>query len=100
MAVNQYPQTASTSSTFQNPDTPLLNPRSSQIHNFPNYGENPPQYFSFNDVLASIRKFSGDDHVDIVKWIQQFEDTAVVMNWSDIQKLVFAKRFLSGNCAG
>lgn len=64
-----------------------------------NQPQTTPQSLSvtgFSDVLKSIRTFSGDDHLDVEKWVAQFEDTAVIMNWTVLQKLVFAKRSLTG----
>lgn len=54
---------------------------------------------SFNDVLQGLRSFTGDDHADISKWINIFEETALVMGWSAIQKLVFIRRMLKGTAA-
>lgn len=52
--------------------------------------------FSFTDVESSIRKFSGDDYVQVIKWIDNFEEVSDLMEWSNLQKFVFAKRSLTG----
>lgn len=52
--------------------------------------------FSFNDVESSLKKFSGDDHSSIEKWISDFEEQADIVGWNDLQKLVYGKRCLIG----
>lgn len=51
---------------------------------------------SFRDVEETIRIFNGKDDYPVERWIEDFEDNAVVLGWNDIQKLVFAKRSLEG----
>jgi hypothetical protein len=51
---------------------------------------------SFRDVEDSIRPFSGNDEYPVEKWIQDFEDTSVLLRWSRLQKLIFAKKSLKG----
>lgn len=53
----------------------------------------------FSDVLAGLRKFSGDDHADIMKWIDNYEETADLMNWTNMQRLIFARRSLTGTAS-
>lgn len=52
--------------------------------------------FAFTDIESSIRKFSGDDHYQIQKWVQQFEEMAIIMQWNAIQQIIYAKRCLTG----
>uniref|UniRef100_T1H9C0 CCHC-type domain-containing protein n=1 Tax=Rhodnius prolixus TaxID=13249 RepID=T1H9C0_RHOPR len=51
---------------------------------------------SFRDVQDSIRSFSGENDYSIEAWASDFEELSDIMEWSDIQKLVFAKRSLTG----
>ncbi|XP_018366004.1 PREDICTED: uncharacterized protein LOC108763139 [Trachymyrmex cornetzi] len=44
----------------------------------------------------SIRNFSGKDTYPIERWITEFEETADLFEWAEIQKVVFAKKSLSG----
>lgn len=93
------PQVASGSGSQQVTDTATSGPKTDNRMDNVNDPETTVQSLSvtgFSDVLKSIRSFSGDDHMDVEKWIRQFEDTAVIMNWTGLQKLVFAKRSLTG----
>jgi hypothetical protein len=51
---------------------------------------------SFRDVEDSIRPFSGNDEYPVEKWIEDFEDTSVLLRWSRLQKFIFAKKSLKG----
>jgi hypothetical protein len=51
---------------------------------------------SFRDVEDSIRPFSGNDEYPVEKWIQDFEDTSVLLRWSRLHKFIFAKKSLKG----
>lgn len=51
---------------------------------------------NFRDIEDSIRQFNGKDGYPITKWLEDFEEIAQLMNWSDLQKLVFAKKSLNG----
>lgn len=55
--------------------------------------------FVYKDIESTIRTFSGDDHVLVKRWLQNFEETAEMMRWSNIQKLVYAKRSLTGTAS-
>lgn len=57
-----------------------------------------PQHFSlsYKDVENIIRTFDGTDAYPVERWINDFEDAAILFGWSEIQKLVFAKRTLTG----
>lgn len=41
--------------------------------------------------------FSGDDKINVTRWIDDFEEMAVLCEWSDIQKVVYARRLLRGS---
>lgn len=51
---------------------------------------------SFKDVEESIRPFNGSDNYSIERWILDFEDAAQMFKWTDLQKVVFAKKSLEG----
>jgi len=57
------------------------------------------QLLTFRDVEESIEAFSGDDKVDVTRWLRDFEEMAELCEWSDIyiQKVVYAKRLLRGS---
>ncbi|XP_049869527.1 uncharacterized protein LOC126378416 [Pectinophora gossypiella] len=46
--------------------------------------------------LDGITKFSGDDTESSSKWAQDLEDNAAIFDWTPQQKLVFARRSLTG----
>ncbi|XP_011688730.1 PREDICTED: uncharacterized protein K02A2.6-like [Wasmannia auropunctata] len=50
----------------------------------------------FRDVEGSIRNFDGSDVYPVERWITDFEDTAALFGWNEIQQLIFAKRSLTG----
>jgi hypothetical protein len=51
---------------------------------------------SFRDVEDSIRSFSGEDTYQVETWLSDFEEMGRIMGWSGLQKVVFAKKSLSG----
>ena len=51
---------------------------------------------SFRDIEETIRKFDGKDGFPIEKWIEEFENTRTLLNWSDLQTFIYAKRSLIG----
>lgn len=55
------------------------------------------QLLTFRDVEESLETFNGDDKVDVKVWIKDFEEMAALCEWSDIQKVVYAKRLLRGS---
>ncbi|KAJ8911976.1 hypothetical protein NQ315_003254 [Exocentrus adspersus] len=52
---------------------------------------------TFKDVEESMEKFSGDDHVSVKGWLNDFEEMAEMCQWADIQKIAYAKRLLTGS---
>lgn len=50
----------------------------------------------FKDVEDSIREFDGSDSLSVERWVAEFEDAALLFEWSDLQKVVFAKRSIKG----
>ncbi|XP_078051684.1 uncharacterized protein LOC144477819, partial [Augochlora pura] len=52
---------------------------------------------TFRDAEESLRTFSGDDNANIRCWLEEFEDMAELCEWSDVQKVIYAKRLLRGS---
>jgi len=55
------------------------------------------QLLTFRDVEESLETFNRDDKTDVKRWIKDFEEMAVLCEWSDIQKVAYAKRLLRGS---
>lgn len=53
--------------------------------------------FTFRDVEESLIQFSGDDDVTIQRWLNDFERTATMSGWSDIHKVTYARRLMTGS---
>lgn len=51
---------------------------------------------SFRDVEDSIRPFDGKDNYPVRKWIEDFEEISELTGWNELQKLIFAKKSLTG----
>ncbi|KNE88525.1 hypothetical protein PSTG_18069, partial [Puccinia striiformis f. sp. tritici PST-78] len=51
---------------------------------------------NFRDIEDSIRPFDGSDTISIEVWVREFEETASVMYWDELQKFIFAKKSLRG----
>lgn len=52
---------------------------------------------TFKDVEESLETFNGDGNQSVRRWLNNFEETARMYTWSDIQKLIYAKRLLCGS---
>jgi hypothetical protein len=52
---------------------------------------------TFKDIEGSLETFSGNNHANIKKWISDFEEMAELCKWSDIRKVAYAKRLLTGS---
>lgn len=50
---------------------------------------------SFNDLEKSMTPFTDDDAYGIEAYIKEFEDIATLMQWSEIEKLIYSKRLQS-----
>ncbi|KAH0812197.1 hypothetical protein GEV33_010594 [Tenebrio molitor] len=60
-------------------------------------GEFTPRFsMSSRDIDDALQKFSGDDGYTIAKFIEDFEETAEIMEWTSIEKFVYGKKSLSG----
>lgn len=49
---------------------------------------------TFKDVEDSVDTFSGDDGKNIKQWVKDFEETANLCRWNDMQKTIYVKRLL------
>jgi len=52
---------------------------------------------SFKDVEDSLQTFSGDGKQNIRKWMEEFEETCEVCQWTEAQKIIYAKKLLRGS---
>lgn len=48
--------------------------------------------FTFRDIEDSLETFDGSN--DVETWIQEFEETADIFKWGDLEKLVYGRRLL------
>ncbi|KAG7197065.1 hypothetical protein KM043_018813 [Ampulex compressa] len=53
--------------------------------------------FTIKDVDDSIPYFTGDNKLPIKKWIEDFEELSNLLDWNDLQKLLYGKRMLQGS---
>jgi hypothetical protein len=58
--------------------------------------QHQPFSLSFKDVEDSIRTFDGTSSYGVETWVEDFEDMSRLCGWSEIQKLIFAKKSLRG----
>ncbi|EFA11958.2 hypothetical protein TcasGA2_TC005045 [Tribolium castaneum] len=58
--------------------------------------QTPKFVMYFKDIEDSIRPFSGEGSYQVENWVQDFEEMAEVMQFSELQKLVYAKKCLIG----
>jgi hypothetical protein len=52
--------------------------------------------FNFRDIEESMVCFSGVDGIRVDKWVKEFEQTATIFKFSELQKVLYAKRLLTG----
>ncbi|XP_076661125.1 uncharacterized protein LOC143365000, partial [Halictus rubicundus] len=53
--------------------------------------------FTIKDVDNSIPYFTGDDKLPIKKWVNDFEELSALLEWNDLQKLLYGKRMMKGS---
>jgi len=53
-------------------------------------------WFTLKDVEGSVSQFSGTNSPDINQWIEELEECALTVEWSQLQIFIFAKQLLSG----
>lgn len=63
----------------------------------PRYDASRRAMLTFRDVEDSLEKFSGDDHLDIKQWLRNIEELAEIYGWTDLMKLAYTRRLLSGS---
>lgn len=52
---------------------------------------------TFKDVEDAIDTFSGDDGKNVKQWIKDFDETASLCQWNDVQKTIYIRRLLRGS---
>lgn len=52
---------------------------------------------TFRDIEESMERFSGDDDISVIKWLEDFEEAAQMSGWPDNFKVTYAKRLLKGS---
>lgn len=52
---------------------------------------------TFKDVEDSIDTFSSNDGKNFRQWIRDFDETANLCRWNDVQKTIYVKRLLHGS---
>lgn len=57
----------------------------------------PRTTLSFKDVENALETFSGDGSKNFQRWLTNFEETAVLCGWTDVQRVIYAKRLLRGS---
>lgn len=56
-------------------------------------------FLNLRDVEEILLKFSGDDNLSFDKWLEKFEEQAVLLKWSKVQKYIYAKKLIVGTAA-
>lgn len=56
----------------------------------------PKFTMSYRDVEDTLRSFEGADTYPVEVWVSDFEESALLLGWNELQKLVFAKKSLKG----
>lgn len=52
---------------------------------------------TFKDVQDALDSFSGDSGENVRRWISNFEEIAEMYEWTEVQKIIYAKRLLRGS---
>lgn len=52
--------------------------------------------FHFRDIENTVRPFEGSTGLSVRRWIDEFEETATLFKWNEMQKLIFGKKSLTG----
>ncbi|KAK7873768.1 hypothetical protein R5R35_005765 [Gryllus longicercus] len=60
-------------------------------------GNRAKHEFTIRDVENSLTEFSGDDKIQVEQWLNEFEDISNLLEWHDLQKIIYAKRMLKGS---
>ncbi|CAK9817732.1 Transposon Ty3-I Gag-Pol polyprotein [Anthophora plagiata] len=84
------------SGSLQAPSRTMSPTNRAVTQNPPGAQEFPKFVLNFRDIEEAIRPFNGTDGYPIENWLQDFEENATLLGWSDLQKLLFAKKCLTG----
>lgn len=52
--------------------------------------------FNFRDVEDALETFDGKPENSVVRWIENFEEMADVLEWNDLQMLVYGRKLMKG----
>jgi hypothetical protein len=52
--------------------------------------------FNVRDIEDSMVCFRGVDGIRVEKWVTEFEQTATIFKFNELQKVLYAKRLLTG----
>lgn len=55
---------------------------------------NPTLGFKFDDVIGAFKTFKGDGKIEILSWVNHFEDQCNEFNFSEMQRFILAKRLM------
>lgn len=53
--------------------------------------------FSIKYVMNSIAYFTGDDKLSVEKWLDDFENLSSLLEWNELQKVIYGKKMLRGS---
>lgn len=86
---------------LKNKEVELLKRENELLRRAPEHINNPEMtssgsVFPFRDIEGSLNSFSGDDDYAVEKWIEDVNEASVGVGWNDAQKVVYAKKLLSG----
>jgi len=59
-------------------------------------GERDQVILTYKDVEDALLTFSGDGTQNVKMWFTSFEETADLCRWTDVQKIIYAKRLIRG----
>lgn len=57
----------------------------------------PHTTLTFKDVEDALETFSGEGTQNFQRWLTNFEETAMLCEWTDMQKVIYAKKLLRGS---
>ena len=52
------------------------------------------EHFSLRDIYDSLQHFSGDGYPNVENGISDFEDNAITVRWTELQKFIYAQQLL------
>lgn len=45
--------------------------------------------FTLKDIEDSLTSFCGDESIDVIHWVEDFEDNADAVGWNQLQKFIY-----------